>query len=358
MAEAAEKSSRILQMLRDIKDENVFCAVAPNITLNPVPMKDLKIGQTLELSCKATADPTPSYRWRKNGILLQGSNTEYLRIEKVTTKDSGNYTCEAYNHVKVQMSTPSHIFVHAPPTLVYQPPSNMNIPVNTGFHMRCNATSITKPLRYQWLFMPINGDSYNLVPGGNFSVLNFDPVKKQGEGFYKCNVSNPFDYTLSHSVRLRVLGFSLVVPSLGLSFEIFGDNRSLHNAYEDSNKVQNGENPLYANENFQQEVELAFIRIVLNLVDLPSNAVQDLTIKDCEIIDEDNNVSCNVSFRLRSFNMTGPETVNRTEEENAVSVMDSVKQLQSASAMLVNESNARGISLHVRGIGLKIDAAS
>ncbi|KAL9950574.1 hypothetical protein ACROYT_G043090 [Oculina patagonica] len=358
VAEAAEKSSRILQMLRDIKDKNVFCAVAPNITHNPVAKKDLKIGQTLELSCKATADLVPSYRWRKNGVLIPGSNTEILRIGKVTENDSGNYTCEAYNHVKVQMSTPSHIFVHAPPNLVHQPPSNMNIPVNTGFHIRCNATSNTKPLRYQWLFMPIYGDSYSLVPNGNFSVLSFNSVKRQEEGFYKCNVSSPFDYTLSRSVRLRVLGFSLVVPSLGLSFEIVGDNKSLHDAYEEFNKVQNGENPLHVNKNFQQEVELAFIRIVYNLVDLPSNAVQDLTIEDCEIIDEDNNVSCNVSFRLRSFNMTGPESVNRTEEENAVSVMDSVKQLQSAAARLVNESNARGINLNVRGVGLKIDATS
>ena len=100
------------------------------------------------------------------------------------------------------------------------------------------------------------------------------------------------------------------------------------------------------------------MRNVNNLVDLPSNAVQDLTIQDCEIIDEDNNISCNVSFRLRSFNMTGPESANRTEEENALSVMDSAQQLQSAAALLVNESNARNISLNVRGVSLKVDTAS
>lgn len=97
---------------------------------------------------------------------------------------------------------------------------------------------------------------------------------------------------------------------------------------------------------------------VNNLVDLPSNAVQDLTIRECEIIDEDNKISCNVSFRLFSFNMTGPESTNRTEEENAVSVMDSARKLQGAVAMLVNESNARNISLNVRGASLKVDPAS
>lgn len=358
VAEAAEKSLRILQMLRDVKDETVFCAVAPNITHNPASFKDLKIGQTLQLSCKASGDPAPSYHWKRNGVLLPGNNKETLRIDKVTPNDSGNYTCEAYNHVKVEQSTPSYVVVHTPPTMVYQPPSNLNMPVNTRFYIRCNATSITKPLRYQWLFMPLNGDGYSLVPNGNFSVLTFNSVQKQEEGFYKCNVSNQFDYTLSRSVRVRILGFSLVVPSFGVSFEIVGDNRSLNDAYEDSSEVDNGRNSLHDNENFKQDVTLAFMRNVNNLVDLPSNAVQNLTIQDCEIIEEDNNTSCKVSFRLRSFNMTGPESTNRTEEENAVSVMDSAKQLQRAAALLVNKSNVRNISLNVRGVSLNVDPAS
>ena len=358
VTEAAEKSLRILQMLRDIKDENVFCAVAPNITHNPASFKDLKNGQTLELSCKASGDPAPSYRWKRNGIVLSGNNKETLRIEKVTRNDSGNYTCEAYNHIKVEASTPSYVVVHTPPTMVYQPPSNLNMPLNTRFYIRCNATSITKPLRYQWLFMPLNGDGYSLVPNGNFSVLTFNSVQEQEGGFYKCNVSNQFDYTLSRSVRVRILGFSLVVPSFGLSFEIVGDNRSLNDAYEDSSEVDNGGNSLHDNENFKQDMTFVFMRNVNNSVDLPSNAVQDLTIQDCEIIEEDNNISCNVSFRLRSFNMTGPETTNRTEEENALSVMDSAKQLQRSAALLVNESNGRNISLSVRGVSLKVDPAS
>ena len=294
VSEAAEKSSRILKMLKDVKDINLFCAVAPNITQNPVATKNLKIGQTLELSCKASADPVPSYRWRKNGVLLPESNTETLRIEKVTKNDSGNYTCEAYNHLKVEQSTPSYIAVHVPPVMVYQPPSNMSMPVNTGFLMGCKANSLAKPIRYQWLYKPFSGDSYSLVPGGNFSVLNFYSVQKNREGFYKCNVSNPFDYTLSRGVRLRVLGFSLVVPSLGLSFEIAGDDGSLYKAYEKSKSTNNGNKKLHVNDNFQQDVELGLIVIVNNLVNLPSNAMQNLLVENCEMIDGSSNVSCKV----------------------------------------------------------------
>jgi len=148
------------------------------------------------------------------------------------------------------------------------------------------------------------------------------------------------------------------VPSFGVSFEIVGDNRSLNDAYEDSSEVDNGRNSIHDNENFKQDVTLAFMRNVNNLVDLPSNAVQDLTIQDCEIIEEDNNTSCKVSFRLRSFNMTGPETTNRTEEKNALSVMDSAKHLQRAAALLVNETNGRNTSLNVRGVSLYVDPAS
>ena len=358
VTEAAKKSSRILAMLKDIKDTNVFCAVAPNITHNPVSMKNLKIGQKLELSCKATADPAPSYRWRKNGVLLSGRNTETLRIEKVTKNDSGNYTCEAYNHLKMERSTPSYIVVHAPPILVYQPPSDMNIPVNTGFFMRCKANSLAKPLRYQWLYKPFGGDSYSLVRNGTFSVLSFHSVKKNKEGFYKCNVSNPFDYTLSQSVRLRILGYSLVVPSLGLSFEIAGDNGSLYKAYEENNSVNSGKTSLDVNNNFQEDVEEGFITIVNNLVNLPYDAVQDLSVDDCQTIDKSRNISCKVLFRLHSFNMTGPDSMNRTASENAISVMDSVQQLERAAAILVNESVTRGISLNARSVILKLDPAS
>lgn len=358
VSEAAEKSSRILQMLKDIKDTNVFCAVAPNITHNPVPIKNLKIGQTLELSCKATADAAPFNRWRKNGVLLSGKDTDTLRIESVTKNESGNFTCEAYNPLKVEQSMPSHIFVHAAPVLVHQPLSNMNIPVGTGFFMRCKANSLAKPLRYQWLYKSVSGNSYNLVPNGTFSILNFHSVKKSQEGYYKCNVSNPFDCTLSQSVRLRVLDFSLVVPSLGLSFKIAGDNRSLFKAHKESNNVDSDKTSLHVNDDFQEDVKVSFTTVVSNLVNLSSDAVQDLSVEDCQMIDKSSNISCKVSLRLRGFNTTGPNPMNRTASENTVSVMDSVLQLERAVTTLVNESVVSGISLNTRSVSLKLDQTS
>ena len=358
VSEAAEKSTRILQMLKDIKDTNVFCAVAPNITHNPVPIKNLKIGQTLELSCKATADPAPSYRWRKNGVLLSGKDTDTLRIEGVTENETGNYTCEAYNHLKVEQSMPSHIFVHAAPVLVRQPPSNMNIPIGIGFFIRCKANSLAKPLRYQWLYKSVSGNSYNLVPNGTFSVLNFHSVKKSREGYYKCNVSNPFDYTLSQSVRLRVVGFSLAVPSLGLSFKIGGDSRSLFKVYKESKSVDSDKTSLDVNDDFQEDVKVSFTTVVNSLVNLSSDAVQDLSLKDCQMIEKSTNISCSVSFRVRGFNTTGLNPMNRIASENAVDVMDSVQQLERAVNILVNESVESGISLNTRSVSLKLDPVS
>lgn len=357
VADAAERSSRILQILQNIKREKIFCAVAPNITNHPEAMKDLKTGQTLELTCKATGDPAPSYRWKKNGVLLQESDTENLLIEKVTTKDSGNYTCEAYNHVSVETSTPSLVLVHSPPTLIYQPPSKLNIPINTGFYLRCKATSLVRPLRYQWLFMPSEGNGYRMVENGNFSVLKFTSVQNQEEGFYKCNVSNPFDFTLSHDVHVRVLGFSLVVPSLGLSFEILGNYKSLQDSYEEKNQMDIDNTPLHDNERFQLDVQFSFKRVVSNLANLSSTAVKNLTIHDCKSNGQ-KNVSCSVSLRLLSLNVTGPELTNRTERENARSVMDSVNVMKQSVAVLVNESNTRGISLNVKDVGLYIDPSS
>lgn len=356
--EAAKRSSRILGILKEIKDEKIFCAVAPNITNHPEAMKDLKIGNTLELTCKATGVPPPSYRWRKNGVLLPESNTEVLRIEQMSTKDSGNYTCEAYNHLSVESSTPSFVLVHSPPTLVYYPPRKLNIPINTGFYLRCNATSVTRPLQYQWLFKPSNEDGYIVVPNGNYSVLKFGSIQKHEEGFYRCNVSNPFDYVLSNDVHVRVLGFSLAVPSLELSFDIDGDSRNLHSAYEGINKVKYGRIGLRVPEHFLQDVQLSFTRVVSNLVNLSSNAVQNFTIEDYKAADQGNNITFSLSFRLCSLNVTGPESMNRTERENAISIMESVKRLKLSAAVLVNETATRGIRLNVKNASLEVDPAS
>ena len=355
VTEVAEKSFQILQILRNITDEKIFCAVPPNITNHPVAMKDMKKGQTLELSCKATGDPAPSYRWRKNGALLPESEAENLRIENVTTDDSGNYICEAYNHVSVVSSTPTYVLVHSPPTLVYQPPKQLNIPINTGFHFRCNATSVARPLQYQWLFMPLSGDGYSLVPNGNFSVLKLVAFQKHEEGFYKCNVSNPFDFTLSHVVQVRVLGFSLVVHSLEVSFEIAGDNKSLQ---EGRKMDDNSGVPLHKKEQFQKDVGLSLIEVINNLVNLSSNAVQNLTVKNCEKSDKNNDFTCAVSLRLRSFNVTTPESMNRPEYENALSVVQSFNKLKRSVAVLVNESFTKGIRFYVRNVSINVDNSS
>lgn len=355
LSEAAEKSFRILQILQEIKDEKIFCASAPNITNNPTTMRNIKIGETLELTCKATGDPAPSYRWKKNGRILPGINTENLRIKNVTTSDSGNYTCEAYNHVSVESSTPTHVLVHLPPTLVYQPPRMLNIPINTGFYMRCNATTMVLPLRYQWLFMRLGADQFSVITNGNFSVLKLSSVQKHEEGFYKCNVSNPFAYTLSQSIQVRVLRFSLVVPSLKISFQIVGNNKSL--PQEEGNAANSSAMLLFEDDQFQKDVKLSFIRVIKSMVNLSSNAVQAFTIHDCEIIDGDN-ITCGVSFRLRSFNVTGPASMDSSEEQNALSVMQSFNQLKRSIAVLVNESSTRDISFNVRNGSFRVDPSS
>jgi len=206
--------------------------------------------------------------------------------------------------------------------------------------------------------MPSGGDGYSLVPNGNFSVLKFGYLQKHEEGFYKCNVSNPFDYTLSQGVQIRVLGFSLVVPSLGLSFEMTGDTKRLDSYYKKTKKANNGGTPPHVNQNFQHDVELSFTRILNKLVNLSSNAVQNLTIEDCKAKDHSNNITCSVSFRLRGLNVTGPESMNRTERENAISVVESVKHLKQSVAVLVNVTSTRGIIINVKDVNLKVDPAS
>lgn len=53
--------------------------------------------------CKVIGDLELFDCWRKNGVFLLGNNKEILCMEKIIVNDSGNYLCEVYNYIKVEL---------------------------------------------------------------------------------------------------------------------------------------------------------------------------------------------------------------------------------------------------------------
>ncbi|KAM8736053.1 cell adhesion molecule CEACAM6-like [Acanthopagrus schlegelii] len=66
----------------------------------------IDFGKTLTLTCSAESEPSASYTWTLNGTEIHSSSV----FTKVITgiSDSGNYTCQAMNHITERTSSAVH----------------------------------------------------------------------------------------------------------------------------------------------------------------------------------------------------------------------------------------------------------
>lgn len=72
-----------------------------------------------ELFCKVIGDFVLIYCWRKNGEIILGRKINMFCIEKVVKVDDGNYICEVYNYLNVELLIFFYIVIYLFLVLVY-----------------------------------------------------------------------------------------------------------------------------------------------------------------------------------------------------------------------------------------------
>ena len=71
---------------------------APTISNGANRTQDVKEGDDVLLHCDANGDPIPLVTWKKDGQILQQSNTTMsFPITNIELRDAGNYVCTASN---------------------------------------------------------------------------------------------------------------------------------------------------------------------------------------------------------------------------------------------------------------------
>ena len=82
----------------------------PQFSLHP-KNKTKTEGDNVTFTCNATGNPSPTFRWTKNGSVLTAgsrislsSDDKQLTITNVIRGDSGQYVCEAINDVTTVQS--------------------------------------------------------------------------------------------------------------------------------------------------------------------------------------------------------------------------------------------------------------
>ena len=72
---------------------------SPNISnITTLRTTQIQLVSPVNLTCEATGAPPLTYRWYRDGQLLEGKIRPYLYIAEFSPEDRGNYTCEVINN--------------------------------------------------------------------------------------------------------------------------------------------------------------------------------------------------------------------------------------------------------------------
>jgi hypothetical protein len=83
---------------------NLFVGVVPQITIQPAS-QTVALNGSVTFSVVAIGDPAPTYRWRRDGLVLSGATRSSLNLTGVSGLDEGAYTVEVSNGTLVPAQT-------------------------------------------------------------------------------------------------------------------------------------------------------------------------------------------------------------------------------------------------------------
>lgn len=178
---------------------------------------DVKIGGSVRLPCDVQYLGTFMVVWKRDGnpapTLLSASSVKVVRderitisgtsleIAKVTTKDSGNYTCE------INTDTPSYITVSLnvlEPAKVRRFPEDGKIEARKGDSVTLRCLGEGNPLPTIRWSKPGHIYFHNGEDKFQGAVLNFHSVGRQDAGLYECSAENGVSDPAKTTIDLKV----------------------------------------------------------------------------------------------------------------------------------------------------------
>ena len=292
-------------VIGDLQLTNYYCAQPPVIIHQPPQRINPREGSTQQLVCNASSDFSISYKWKRDGIELINSNYSILVIEDIQLADSGNYTCEATNHIGTIETIQVSVEVQQPPEFFLEP-SNIDVYLGdwNGATFQCNATAWPYP-GFTWHFKSKNSDNdfVNITDEvDNEYTIEFP--QPEHEGMYYCSASNEQATIQSRIVELTVLKASATQMSQKFTVNFtLNDNETMDDSYfvDVANNDTMDYNYYLVNEELRNTTEQSFIELINNSVTLQSTTIRDVEamIFDDELI---------ISFSFISNDIPYPET--------------------------------------------------
>ena len=288
ITDASQNLQKFYAIIGDLQLTNYYCAQPPVIIQQPPQRVNPHEGSTLLLTCNVSSDFSVTYKWKREEIELQNANQSILEIENIQLADSGNYTCEATNHIGTVETIEVSVEVQQPPEFFLEP-SNVEVYYGdwNGATFQCNATGWPFP-GFTWHFKPKNSNgNFIIIPGEDENEYPLGSPKPEDEGYYFCSAINEQSTIQSRIVELVVLEASAVQLSqkFTISFTLNANDNSLTDVNEES---------------INSTTEF-FIKMLHDSVDLQSALIENVetTAQGDELL---------MSFSLVSNNIPYPET--------------------------------------------------
>ena len=269
--------SQVMEVLSDLKGLEYWCSDPPQITKQLPAEVNISIGDTLELSCRASSNLPVQYLWRRDSMLLS-SRSNKLSVINIQRSEGGNYSCSVTSDSGIATSLPTIVNVY------YQPILNLSL-VNSvetfegydnGLSLACDAHSWPPP-GWRWFYRATNTDEWTDIVDVDTNVLSLDKLKFSDEGWYTCMAYNWIGNVSSEPTYLTVLPASVARIEYPISIRFTPDFDISLAAGKDFNR-----------SDYKQMVA----DTIHNSLQLTSTQIQDV-----ELI-SDKNFNITVSFKL------------------------------------------------------------
>ena len=289
ITDTSQNLQKFYAIIGDLQLTSYYCAQPPVIIQQPPQRINPREGSTVQLTCNASSDFSIAYKWKRDEIELQNANMSILIIENIQVAESGNYTCEATNHIGTVETIEVSVEVQQPPEFFLEP---SNIEVYFGglnnATFQCNATGWPFP-GFTWHFKPKNStnNNFTVIPNEVNNEYPLGSPKPEDEGFYFCSASNEQASIHSRIVELIVLEASAAQLSqrFTIKFTLNVNDNSLTDVNEEA---------------INSTTEF-FIEMLCNSVDLQSTTIENVEA-------ETQGDELFISLSLNSNNIPYPET--------------------------------------------------
>ena len=169
--------------------------MSPHATLAEGSMNQTyQFYENATLICSSLGGPGNTYQWQKDGLSLNGENSNILTLGGVTVSTGGMYNCFVSNAAG---NHSANTFLFISPYFLKQPISIVFTSAGSMINFTCIAAAFPDP-EYQWGHE--DGRDIRTEITVNMSTLMISNVQFGDEGSYHCNATSNGVVNVSESV--------------------------------------------------------------------------------------------------------------------------------------------------------------